>query len=55
MIINLIPGKSGCLPNNSEKIQPTDHISTAFEYSLGHKITSGALYQRVITYLKFFK
>ena len=49
--MNKLPGNNGCLPNNSEKIHPTDQISTAFEYSLGHRITSGALYQRVITYL----
>jgi hypothetical protein len=48
-----IPGKRGCLPNNSANIQPIDQISTALEYSEGHKITSGARYQRVITYLNF--
>jgi len=30
MLLNL-PGKSGCLPRSSAKIQPQDHISTAFE------------------------
>lgn len=45
------PGNKGVLPNSSAKMQPTEYISTAFEYSDAFKITSGALYQRVTTYL----
>jgi hypothetical protein len=34
-------------------MQPTDHISIAFEYSLALRITSGALYHLVTTYSVF--
>ena len=32
-------------------MQPTDHTSMAFVYSFQERITSGARYQRVATYL----
>lgn len=47
------PGNSGCLPNSSARIQPTDHISTALVYSLALRMTSGALYHLVTTYSVF--
>ena len=49
--MNILPGNNGVLPNNSAKIHPIDQISTAFVYSEAFKITSGALYHLVITYL----
>jgi len=36
-------------------MHPIDHISTALEYSDGQRITSGALYHLVITYLNIKK
>ena len=33
------PGKRGCLPKSSAKMQPMDQISTAFVYSLALRIT----------------
>jgi hypothetical protein len=47
------PGKSGCLPNSSARIHPTDQISTAFVYSLALRMTSGARYHLVTTYSVF--
>jgi hypothetical protein len=44
------PGKSGCRPNSSARMHPTDQISTALVYSLALRMTSGARYQRVTTY-----
>jgi len=49
----IAPGKRGVLPINSAKMQPTDQISTALVYSEAFKMTSGARYQRVTTYLLF--
>lgn len=36
---------------SSAKMQPMDQISTALVYSEALRMTSGALYQRVTTYL----
>ncbi len=47
------PGKSAVFPKSSAAIQPTDHTSIAFEYSLALRITSGALYHLVTTYSVF--
>ena len=49
--MDIKPGNRGVRPNSSANMQPTEYISTAFEYSDAFKITSGALYQRVTTYL----
>ena len=49
--IKFLPGKRGALANSSAKMHPTDQISTAFVYSEAFKITSGALYHLVTTYL----
>ena len=47
------PGNRGVLPRSSAIMQPTDQMSTAFEYSLAFNITSGALYHLVTTYSVF--
>ena len=44
------PGKIDFPLINYPKIQPTDHMSTAFEYLVDPKRISGALYHRVATY-----
>lgn len=44
------PGKSGMRPISSATIQPTAHISTAEVYLCQPTSTSGARYQRVVTY-----
>jgi hypothetical protein len=50
----ILPGKRGVLPSNSAKMHPTDQISTALVYSEAFRITSGARYQRVTTYLNMY-
>merc|ERR1719446_1864304 len=45
-----VPGKSGFRPSNSAKMQPTDHMSTAFVYVSDESTISGARYHRVTTY-----
>ena len=47
-----VPGNIGVLASNSAKMQPTDHISTAFVYSDAFNMTSGARYHLVTTYLE---
>ena len=47
------PGKRGCLPKSSARMQPTDQMSTALVYSLALRITSGARYHLVTTYSVF--
>jgi hypothetical protein len=47
------PGNSGCLPNSSARMHPTDQMSTALVYSLAFRMTSGARYHRVTTYSVF--
>merc|ERR1719335_504301 len=44
------PGKRGLRPSSSAKMQPTDHMSTAFVYVSLESTISGARYQRVTTY-----
>lgn len=39
-----VPGNIALRPSNSEKMQPTDHISMAVLYTPQHKRTSGARY-----------
>ena len=45
-----VPGNTGVLASNSAKMQPTDHMSTAFVYSDAFNMTSGARYHLVTTY-----
>lgn len=45
-----LPGKRGFPLNISAKIQPTDHTSIAFVYSLNVNMISGARYHLVATY-----
>ena len=47
-----VPGNTGVLASNSAKMQPTDHMSTAFVYSDAFNMTSGARYHLVTTYLE---
>ena len=44
------PGKMALPKYISPKMQPTDHMSTAFVYFDDPSRISGALYQRVATY-----
>lgn len=44
------PGNSGMRPISSATMQPTAHISTAEVYLCHPTSTSGARYQRVVTY-----
>lgn len=44
------PGNSGMRPISSATMQPTAHISTAEVYLCQPTSTSGARYQRVVTY-----
>lgn len=48
----MLPGNRGVLPINSAKIHPIDQISTALVYSEAFKMTSGARYHLVTTYLE---
>jgi hypothetical protein len=45
-----LPGKRGFPLSISARMQPTDHTSMAFVYSLKVNMISGARYQRVATY-----
>ena len=49
MSISWYAWNNGLNMHISKKIQPTDHISTAIEYSVAPSKSSGALYQIVTT------